>query len=191
MSRLDDFQLEAGSLPREGREVCGVMVLYEDLPARALAIQLHDRLIPRFKGEIEFGFNWWRFDYLADPEIAREAASCALRADLILVALHQLADVSLTVKSWFETWLWKRPAGEGALAVVRVSPVAGEPILHDDAFLRLAAKRAHLDYLTLTGPPSAPQVSDRLRGVVVIPAATILEESPNPQYQSSHWGLNE
>ncbi len=191
MSRLDDSQLDAGPLPRERREVCSVMVLYEDLPARALAIQLHDRLIPRFRGEIEFGFNWWRFDYLADPEIAREAASCALRADLLLVSLHQLDDVSLTVKSWFETWLRNRPAGEGALAVVRVSPAVGEPIPHDDTYLRLAAGRAHLDYLPLAVSPSAPRDIDRLREDMVLPATASLEESPNPQYQASDWGLNE
>jgi hypothetical protein len=191
MSRLEDSQLDGGPLLWERREVCAVMVLYEDLPARALAIQVHDRLIPRFKGEIEFGFNWWRFDYLADPEIAREAASCALRADLLLVSLHQLADVSLTVKSWFETWLRKRPAGEGALAVVRVSPAVGEPILHDDAYLRLVAGRAHLDYLPLAVPPSTPEDIDRLREDMVFPARVGLKESPNPQYQASNWGLNE
>lgn len=168
-----------------------MMVLYEDLPARALAIELHDRLIPRFKGDIEFEFNWWRFDYLADPQIAIEAASCALNADLVLVSLHQSAEVSLAVKGWFETWLRKRPPVEGALAVIRVSPVVGKPILPDDAYFRLAARRANLDYLPLSVAPSAPRDIDRLREDVVLPEVAGLEESPNPQFQSSHWGLNE
>jgi hypothetical protein len=167
------------------------MVLYEDLPARDLAIQLHDRLILRFMGDIEFAFNWWRFDFLADPQIAREATSCALSADLVLVSLHQLAEASLAVKGWFETWLWKRPAAEGALAVIRVSPAVGEPIGHEDAYFRLAARRANLDYLPLSAAPCAPQGIDRMREDVVFPGTAGLEDSPNPQYQSSDWGLNE
>jgi hypothetical protein len=167
------------------------MVLYEDLAARLLAVKVRDRLISRFKGDMEFEFAWWRFDYLAEPAIAREAASHAASADLMLVSLHQLEDVGLTVKAWFETWLSKRLAEEGALTVIRASLPLGEPISHDDAYLRQAARRANLDYLTLLVPLSAPQEIDELR-VDAVPSATIdWEESPNDRYHSSHWGLNE
>jgi hypothetical protein len=168
-----------------------MMVLYEDLAARTLAIEVRDRLLLQFKGDVEIGFNWWRFDYLADPEIGREAASCAVSADLILVSFHRLADVSAAVKAWFETWLSKRTALEGALAVIRVSAGVEEPVIHDDAYLRLAARRANLDYLPLTVPPAAPQDIDRLRKDAVFHPPSGWQESPNPQYDSSGWGLND
>src|SRR5580658_5117116 len=80
--------LTAGPLRGKRRRDCTVMALYEDRAAREMAIQLDERLSVRFMGDVEFEFTWWRFDFLAIPEIAREAASRAVSADLMLVCLH-------------------------------------------------------------------------------------------------------
>jgi hypothetical protein len=167
------------------------MVLYADLAARELAFQVHDELMLRFAGEVEFWFKWYRFDYLADPEIAREAAWDAVSADVMLVSLRQLEDVSLTVKAWFETWLPKRPAGEGVLAVIRGLPPSAQAIMRDDAYLRLAARRANLDYLPLWVPPPIPQNVDKLRADAALYAAAGFKNFSTYQYPSSDWGLNE
>ena len=191
MSRSKDFQVEAGPPSRERREVCSVMILYEDLHARALAIQLHDRLIPRFIGEIEFGFNWWRFDYLADPEIAREAAACALRADLILVSLHQLPDVSLTVKSWFETWLWKRPTGKGRWPWSGSHPPPeSQSRMTMPIFVWRPAGRVSITCLWPFRPRRPRTLIDSGESWLSPPRPP-WGSLPNPQFQSSDWGLNE
>jgi len=188
--------LTAGPLLGERRKDCTVMVLYEDLAARELAAKVRDTLLGRFKGDIGFRFTWWRFDFLADPKIAREAAANAVSADLILVCFHQLEDVSSTVKAWFESWLSKRQAEDGALAVMRTPRAAGEPIRHRDTYLRLAARRANLDYLPPSASPSASQDIDKLQEDVIPSTATGLEESLHHRYHSSgwgssRWGLNE
>lgn len=191
MSGSKSLQLEPGLVPRESGPACTVMVLYADLAARELAFQAHNGLMLRFAGEVEFWFRWYRFDYLADPEIAREAAWDAVSADVLLVALPQLEDVSQTVKTWFETWLTKRPAGDGVLAVIRALPPTGAGIMRDDAWLRLAARRANLDYLPLWVPPSLPQNVDKLRADAALFAATGYRNFSTYQCPSTDWGLNE
>jgi hypothetical protein len=55
---------------RAMREACAITVVYENGAARDLAIQVCDALAQKFFGDLEFDLTWWRFDYLADQEIA-------------------------------------------------------------------------------------------------------------------------
>src|SRR5258706_8991321 len=87
---------------------CRVVVIYEDLPSRDLAIQICDNLQHVFIRDMEFDFTWWRLKYLGDSEIARQAAQAAIDADLILLALRSVEDSSTQVIAWFEQWSWLR-----------------------------------------------------------------------------------
>jgi len=82
---------------------CGVVAVYEDHGSRDLLLQLSDALARKFKNDVEFQFDWCRFKYLADPEIARQAAQSATQADLILLA-PKSPDLPVYVQGWLEGW---------------------------------------------------------------------------------------
>ena len=162
-------------------------VVYENAGARDLAIQMCDAVARNFMGDLDFEFSWWRFDYLANPEIAAQAACAALRADLILVCFApETSGLPPGIKGWLEAWLARR-ADEGALAVV------GAPALLNDTepFLRLAAQSAHLDYLPLPGAAAALEIEDRLRDNRISPDAPGFDSYSDEPYHSSGWGINE
>ena len=171
--------------------VCAVVVVYEDAPARDLAIQLCGSLEQSFVGDLEFDFAWWRFDYLSDPRIIHDAIETAVKADLILVAIHRAKSIPSDVQAWFEGWVPRRKPAEGALAVLQTALPAEEPVTLDDSYLRLAAERGDLDYLLLPGPGTAPPGVDRLRKDQVLSDSTEWHQSPDRRYHSSGWGINE
>src|SRR5208282_1481892 len=131
---------------------CAIVSIYEDLGGRDLLLRLCDSLARKFKDDLEFQFDWWRFKYLADPEIAMEAAQSAAQADLILLSA-QSPELPVEVQKWFERWLPNRAAADGALVLVRPSPKGASKSL--PAFLRRTARRARLDYLSLSSPEPA------------------------------------
>ena len=172
-------------------QVCTLAVVYEDAPARDLAIRLCDGLARKFEKELDFEFTWWRFKYLSEPEIARQAGRAVAAADLIIVSIHSGDDFPLEVKAWFDGWLSKRALSEGALVLVRAPGDEEGQILSQEAYFRLVAQRANLDYLPfpLAGP--TPRSTDRLREDAFVPDAAASHQKPDHQYHSSGWGINE
>jgi hypothetical protein len=163
---------------------CAVISIYEDLGGRDLLLDLCDSLARTFKDELKFQFDWWRFKYLADPEIAMEAALGAAKADLILLATKS-PELPDHVRRWFEGWLPNRVAGDGALVLVQSSPGGASKLIQLPSSLRLTAKRARLDYLRLNSPgsPSDAAETPPLQYYV----NRLLAEDEPPQ----HWGINE
>jgi len=162
---------------------CVVVSIYEDLGSRDLLLRLCDSLAWKFRDELEFQFGWWRFKYLADPEIAMEAAERAVQADLILLAAHSL-ELPTAVKNWFEDWLPNREAVDGALVLVQPAPKAGSSPL--GSYLRSTASRAHLDYLPLKSAESAVGAG---AGYAFIPPA--VKELLASDGRPTDWGINE
>jgi len=163
------------------------MVLYEDEPARALAFEVRDRLFRQFSPDLEFQFSWWRFAYLADPMVAREAGETAAQSDLTLVAARRRDELPDAVKDWFETWLPVREGGDAALVSVCNADTAGRVI---DEFLPAIARRANLDFLSLTRLPSRLSV-DRLREDQAFTNIAGLYQAPDHHFHSSGWGIDE
>jgi len=163
---VDAFGDRGGELTKR----CVVVSIYEDIGGRDLLFQVCDSLVSKFKDEVDFEVDWWRFKYLADPEIATEAAKKATQADLILLAARS-SQLQLHVQGWFEGWLPNREAGDGALVLVQPSPHGASHSLHLRSYLRLTAQRAHLDYFSLSQP-----------GPTDLPA---------DEYRPMHWGINE
>ncbi|MGP8198010.1 MAG: hypothetical protein ACLQU4_00735 [Limisphaerales bacterium] len=163
---------------------CVVVSIYEDLGGRDLLLDLCDSLARTFKDELKFQFDWWRFKYLADPEIAMEAALGAAKADLILLAA-QTSELPDHVRRWFEGWLPNRVAGDGALVLVQPSPGEASKLFHLPSSLRLTARRARLDYLRLSSPGSKAGVA----GMPIFQPYVnrLLADEEPPQ----HWGINE
>jgi hypothetical protein len=130
---------------------CSVVAIYEDLGNRQMLLELSDSLARKFKNDVEFRFDWCRFKYLADPEIAKQTARSAAQADLILLA-PKSPDLPAYVQGWFEGWAPNRESGDGALVLVQPPPKGASRSLPLQSYLRLTAKRAHLDYLRLHSP---------------------------------------
>jgi hypothetical protein len=177
-----------GDKDRETTKRCAVVSIYEDLGGRDLLVQLCHSLARKFKDDLEFQFDWWRFKYLADPEIAMEAAQSAAQADLILLAA-QSPELPVEVQTWFEGWLPNRGAGDGALVLVQPSRKGASQSLPLRSFLRRTARRGRLDYLRLSSPGSAAGVAGTgAEHSLIQPDLIELLADDNPPL---HWGINE
>ena len=126
-------------------------VFYENDAARELALQLCTSLTRKFARDLEFAFSWWRFKYLDEPSIAREALQAANGADMILVAVEGMGDVPAPVKAWFESCLAERKEAGGALVTIR-RPADDRKSSWRSNSLQAVAERARLDYLPLAVP---------------------------------------
>ena len=78
-----------------------------------------------------------------------------------------------------------------ALVFGRTSVVTESDGAATDAFLRLTAERAHLDFVPLFVPHSPAQLKDRLREDESFADPAELDRSTDRQYHSSGWGINE
>jgi hypothetical protein len=181
---VDIFGNKGGETTRQ----CSVVAIYEDLGSRQLLLQLSDSLARKFKNEVEFQFDWCRFKYLTDPDIAREAAHHATRADLILLA-PKSPNLPVYVQGWFEGWLPNREGAEGALVLVQPSRKGAArslPLQSLQTYLRLTAKRARLDYLRLNSPASS---AGAVAGMSLSQFA--MDELLARDSRPVDWGINE
>jgi len=163
---LDLNVLGAKDWPKTNR--CSIVSVFENLSGRDLLLKVCGSLAAKFKGDLEFQFDWCRVKYLADPEVARETAQKAREADLILVA-SQTPGLPADFQNWLQRWLPNRPTNDGSLVVVQTSPT-GSASLPLGAYLRLTGKGARLDRASL------------LQGDLMDLAQA---------GRSMHWGINE
>jgi hypothetical protein len=175
-----------------------VTVVYEDNGARERALSLCHHLVQGFRTEIEFEFNWWRFRYLEDPEIAQAAAQAAAQADILLFSASSSDDLPEEVRNWTELWVPLRNGGDGVLLVLTEDAQNPEfPASPLFIFLRNLARRASMDCLPRLDdePWSAPSpgihsLQNRaLQGTRVLDE--ILRHTPPSLAPPSHWGINE
>jgi hypothetical protein len=164
---LDSFGNKGGETTKR----CSVVSIYENVGDRDLLLKLCNSVARRFEDDLEFQFEWWRFKYLADPELAMEAARSAAQADLILLAA-QSPELPVEVQTWFEGWLPNREAADGALVLVQPSSTGSSRSFPLRSYLRRTAKRGRLDYLRLMFQPDF---------------SALLDETDRPL----HWGINE
>jgi hypothetical protein len=171
-------------------EFCTVMVLYEDRAARELGLQLCQNLTRFFIRDIDFRFTWWRFAFLQEARIAGEALEAAVQSDLVLVVKNGAKELPGEVKGWFDR-VPTRDGGGAALFFVH-DLARPNPHLRDTSnFLQETAKRAGFDFLCLAGPPPDLPSADRLREDQAFTNMTGLDQSPNHQFHSSGWGIDE
>jgi hypothetical protein len=191
---LTELQLQ----PMNG-EPWSVTVVYEDTGARERALRLCHHLVQGFKSEIDFVFNWWRFRYLEDPDIAQAAAQAAAQADIILFSTTNRDDPPEEVRNWTELWVPLRNPGEGVLLVLTEDTesdgLSASPLFR---FLRNLARRAAMDCLPRAAdePWSMPSgggmrdIQNRAaQGTRILD--DILRRTPPAPAPPSHWGINE
>ncbi len=137
-------------LPIQSKETWSVSVLYEDTETREHAMSMCDHLMRQFWSDIEFDFNWWRFSFLEDAVLARQACNHAMDADIFIVAVQRESELSPNLLEWLERALALRGVREGAFIALLSGggSDARQTSGKNDASLRTLARRAGLDYFT-------------------------------------------
>jgi hypothetical protein len=128
-----------------------MVVVFEDSESRQLAVRVCDELLGRMWGGNEV--DWWSFSSLADAVSASEATAKAIAADVIVFATRPEGELPGWVKDWIEGWIDKRGEREGTLFGLQEPAKGSASACAADkfAYLRCAAHRAGLDYLTQAG----------------------------------------
>src|ERR1051326_2762309 len=163
-----------------------IVAVCQDARARDWAVDFCDSLIQRFCDRFEFTISWWKFAQMHDPAFARKA----LRANLLVIAVHSNSELPLKVKSWLEQWLSRRSECEGAIVALAgpgLSRIARLPE-ETEIYLRNVAHRGKLDFLTqvppdLSGliPESIDWCSDRAQQMTAL-LEEILQAPASPPH---------
>jgi hypothetical protein len=125
-----------------------VAVAYEDSRARDRSMHLVHTLQESFGEEILFSCSWWKFRYLADPDIALVARHYASAADIVVFCTDSPGLFSLSVMNWIESWAAARRRAGGLLVPLIGSPNIPIQLYSTKHFyLRHVADRTRMDYL--------------------------------------------
>ena len=152
------IQIEQNEL----RAAKAVVVIYEDPSIRERAVHFCGRLSEAQRSP-ELNLDWWPFPVLSEPAIAHGAVEKAAGADVVVFAMDARGDLPEPIKLWIEKWLNKRGEREGAI----VGLLHREEGWHGMAsfreiYLRHAARRAGMDYLSHAAPTLRRAMPDSL-----------------------------
>jgi hypothetical protein len=180
--------MAASLQPAEARESWSVTVLYENTDVRQRAMRMCDHLMRQFWCDMEFDFNWWRFSFLEDPILARQAGRHLADADVIIFAARRENELPPTIRNWLEGHLETRGVREGAfIALFGEEDEMPQADSRKDLYLRALAQRTGMEYLTeppvaLPGglPDSLDMFSERAEEHTSI-MENILRRTPPPE----------
>jgi hypothetical protein len=96
----------------------GVLVIYEDFPARLRIQHVYWMLMRELSDEFNFDCSWYGFQDLEIPRSAARASAAAANADLILFSVDLETELPPAVKSWIESWIGVKAAQDAALAAL-------------------------------------------------------------------------
>jgi len=176
------------------RPILEVAVLYEDSATRDRALQVCDHLALELEDEVKLEFTWWRLDFLTDGRVAWEATESAIRAGMMVFALHLGNSLPATLLHWIESWADDREISDGAVVgLIGLGSETANWTSPRHNLLRKIAERAGMDYLTQghfnPDEISAAAMSDV--GEREHSLTPVLKEILSHPHPSSHWGLNE
>jgi len=152
--------VEFDSKENEARATKSVVVIYEDSALRERAMQFCELLSAETPG---LEMDWWSFQLLHHHSMAHSAVDRAAAADVVIFAMVSRGDLPEEIKLWIERWLNKRGQREGAL----VGLLHREEGWHGTAsfreiYLRHAARRSGMDYLSHSAPTILHAIPDSL-----------------------------
>jgi hypothetical protein len=174
-----------------------VLVLYEDRQTRdrVLASSRHLELQLGKEEDVELQFTWWKFSFLREPDLAEQAASSAMLADMLIISARAGRGLPLEFTTWVESWLPRRERRESVLvALIGSDHDSMEAVVAASEYLRGIAARAGMDYLArpllrpAAAAPAASADSLQDRAETNTP---VLEEVFKRVHPPSHWGINE
>jgi hypothetical protein len=101
----------------ELKPVCQVLILHEDFPAYARAVEACRQMMERHACELDFSIKCWNFIELADPNCGLHAAKSAATADVIVFALRA-ATLPIELERWLSAMALNRSRQPGVLGVM-------------------------------------------------------------------------
>jgi len=171
------------------RSRLNIVIAYDQPDAARYALKLLDRLLARFRHQVEIHRDLWNFDHFSLAEVRTRAA----QANLAVVCTDPSQNLPLPVKRWLQTWCQNRVAGTAAVAALmtRATPPQGPSYALD--FLSQITSHARQDFFVATLPlrhlPSMGNQVERQPW-----SETSSTACPNPSTQhafKSSWSLNE
>ena len=134
-----------------------VLVVYEDNATREHAVQFCEQLANQHCPERGPAVEWQSFAELTDPKASPTAAEAASAANFVVFAVSAGNDFPQEIKLWIEGWLGRRGDREGALVGLVPRPQSPcDAASLKEIYLRFAAHRAGMDYLSHV-PPTLPK----------------------------------
>jgi len=167
---------------------CDIIVMYEDTTSRAAAMEVCQRLRKQLQDEMQLTFDFWKFKYLGEPELARRASEAAARAEVVIFCTHGGA-LPPGVEMWLQDSVKSRTRMDGALVLVLAEPF-NPPSANGRlvSSLQAAADEAHMDFLPLL-PHGKRRSGPTFSGRSSTPADDT--EEIVDLHPPSHWGINE
>jgi hypothetical protein len=175
---------------------CGlnVAVVYQDEPTRQWAREVCER-VGKLLGNDAVRSTWWKMSGLTEPAVLAGAVSVAIRADVVIIAIHASEGLPLPFYVWTEAWLPHR-AGAG-VALVALITIPERPSLQMDRareYLRTAARQGRFDFLLEERKLGAGKVGAESGGLRARPGPAESAASSSKKllsYASRRWRLNE
>ena len=173
------------TLSLEGANSCQFLVLYEDVAAHEIALEVCGRLMARFETELIFTFNFWKIKDLENSASAHWAAEAVARADIILFSLTG-RDLPPEAAKWLDSCVQARTKAEGALALIITGlPGVGPAVEMLLSRMQFAAHRLRMDFLPRV--PLPPGAGIR----APMDSSPALLNGDREESGGTHWGLNE
>jgi hypothetical protein len=138
-----------------------IAIIYETPAIREHAVKFCERLAEQQKIE-GLEMNWWSFQLLSHPALRGDAVEKAASADVVVFALNAGGDLPEEIKWWIEHWLNKRGEREGALVGLLQREEPRDMASFREIYLRHAARRAGMDYLSHAAPTGGKAIPDSL-----------------------------
>ena len=138
-----------------------VVIVFESPSIREHAVKFCEELT-RCGEYSTMEVDWWPFHLLGQPAPSADAAQKAAEADIVVFAMHSSGDLPDEIKRWIEHWLNKRGEREGALVGLLSREEPHEMASFRQIYLRHAARRAGMDYLSHTPPTDNRAIPDSL-----------------------------
>jgi hypothetical protein len=112
------MKMPANDLMATPNAPLGIVVIYEDFPARIRIQQVYWMLMRELSNEFDFECSWYGYDDLQNPRRAASAKAAAANADLILFSVDVESEPPPNVKTWVESWIGTKAAQDAALAAL-------------------------------------------------------------------------
>lgn len=164
-----------------------VLVVFENEPARQLAVDFCDRLVERFWTKCGFDVNWVSYEALEDRKNAEELAAKAAEADIIAFAHEGRRDFNWPLRVWVETWLTLRGEREGKLVGLSAGQMHHQKLPAGFSYLRQIAHRGGMDFITdvpqnmIEAMPDSPDMVLSRASHVTSVLDGILHQPPRPR----------
>ncbi len=146
-------------------------------------------------GVHSFHCTKWSIDSLLDSHVLVHAVQAAITADVIVVSVRAQGEPPAGLCVWIDSWLPRRPRGNGALLAFIGVPGESPPASAQmQDYLRAVAQRARLEFVTQHTTRLFPEPEPGAHGTFVEETSTGRATFPFNEIRSApliQWGINE